>query len=117
MTLLSHGLPQSGCAARLRRLDAGYVVVERGVGGRRPAAGPFLQADPEADHHDVLPLLGVAHGLDRQFALEPNSPLGAVDDEQPSGVGAVAGVGDLAVGVGRGICSETITGMPSTAPN
>ena len=85
---------------RLRRLDAGYVVQESRVGGRGPAARTFLQSDSEADYHDVLPFLGVLHRLNAQLAFETDPPLGAVDDEQPPSVGAIPGVGHLAVGVG-----------------
>ena len=67
-----------------------------------PVAAAFLEGDPEADDHDVLPLLGVPHRFDGELPLEAQPPLGPVYDEQPSGAGDVAAVGDLAVGVGQG---------------
>ena len=70
-----------------------------GCGGSGPAA--FLQGDPEADNHDVLPLLGIANRFDSQFPLEADAPLAAVDDKQPSGVGAVTSIGDFSVGVSQ----------------
>ena len=53
----------------------------------------------EADDHDVLTFWGITDGFDSQLALDPDTPLATVDDEQPSDIGAVTTVGDLAIGV------------------
>ena len=83
-------------------LHAGDVVLQGRVGGGAAAAGPFHKGQAHAYHHNVLPLLDVAGGLNEQFAAEAQPPLGAVGDEQAAlGVG-VAAVGNLAVGVGGG---------------
>ena len=70
------------------------------MGGGGPGAAALLEGDAEADHHDVLALLGVSDGLDGQFSFEADAPLAGVHDEEPAG-GSSDAVGDLAVGGGQ----------------